>query len=195
MTKIDNVPLDQQIAYLLRNPITKPEQMPTPLVTIPMDDEWKDTISKHFWYHKNGIDEYIAEHGNIRADMVKKLFKMRDRLLKFGGEEVCLPVYDEDVVKIMERGQLWYGDRIHMMKGRPSQCHRNSSYCWEANQDKAVLCTGYALSEDGMWRQHSWLVELRPRRNKIVETTVPRIAYFGYGMTTEEAWDFYYDNE
>jgi hypothetical protein len=82
-----------------------------------------------------------------------------------------------------------------MMKGRPSQCHFNSCRCWEANQDKAVLCTGYALSEDGMWRCHSWLVELRPRRNKIVETTVPRVAYFGFGMTTDESWDFYFDNE
>ncbi|MBQ8806613.1 MAG: hypothetical protein IJZ68_09245 [Bacteroidaceae bacterium] len=189
------ITLEQQIAYLLRNPITKPEEMPTPLTTIPMDEEWKNTISKRFWYHKNGIDEYIAENGNVHVPMVKKLFELRDRLLKFGGEEVCLPAYDEDVFKIMERGQLWYGDRIHMMKGKPSQCHRNSSYCWEANQDKAVLCTGYALSEDGMWRQHSWLVELRPRRNKIVETTVPRIAYFGFGMTTEEARDFYFDNE
>lgn len=190
------VTLEQQIAYLLRNPITKPEEMPTPLFTTPIDAEWQSWIDNQWWSTK------YKEASDLNPDpfpwapgRAAKMFELRKLLLSFGGSEVCMPAYDEDVQRIIDRGQLWYGDRIHMMKGRPSQCHRNSSYCWEANKDKAVLCTGYGLSEDGMWRSHSWLVELRPRRNKIVETTVPRIAYFGYGMTTEEAWDFYFDNE
>lgn len=190
------ITLDQQIAYLLRNPITKPEQMPTPLVTEPIDAEWQEWIDKQWWTTKyKTADDIKPDPFPWAPGRVAEMFKLRDLLLSFGGSQVCMPGYDEDAARIIERGQLWYGDRIHMMKGRPSQCHRNSSYCWEANQDKTVLCTGYALSEDGMWRCHSWLVELRPRRNRIVETTEPRIAYFGFGMTTEEAWDFYYDNE
>lgn len=190
------ITLDQQIAYLLRNPITKPEQMPTPLVTEPIDAEWQEWIDKQWWTTKyKTADDIKPDPFPWAPGRAAEMFKLRDLLLSFGGSQVCMPGYDEDAARIIERGQLWYGDRIHMMKGRPSQCHRNSSYCWEANQDKTVLCTGYALSEDGMWRCHSWLVELRPRRNRIVETTEPRIAYFGFGMTTEEAWDFYYDNE
>lgn len=198
------VTLDQQIAYLLRNPITKPEQMPTPLVTNPIDAEWQEWIDNQWWAAKNQEPASMtpnpilaALHGvnPMAPDRVAKMYELRKLLLSFGGSEVCMPGYDEDVQRIIDRGQLWYGDRIHMMKGRPSQCHFNSCRCWEANQDKAVLCTGYALSEDGMWRCHSWLVELRPHRNKIVETTVPRVAYFGFGMTTDESWDFYYDNE
>ena len=173
------ITLEQKIAYLLRNPITKPDQMPQQLVTAPIDAEWQKFIDQQWWSKKNSLENLdLSEFPH--PEMIKTMIKLREILLSFGGSEVCMPGYD---------------DRIHMMKGQPSQCHRNSSYCWEANQDKAVLCTGYGLSEDGMWRQHSWLVELRPRRNRIVETTVPRVAYFGYGMTTEEAWDFYYDNE
>lgn len=194
MTK--TVTLDQQIAYLLRNPITKPEQMPRPLVTEPIDAEWQKWIDNQWWSSKNKTAaDVIPNPFPWAPKRVEEMFELRSLLLNFGGSEVCMPGYDEDTRRIIERGQLWYGDRIHMMKGQPSQCHRNSSYCWEANQNKAVLCTGYALSEDGVWRCHSWLVELRPRRNRIVETTVPRVAYFGFGMTTEEAWDFYYDNE
>ena len=188
------ITLEQKIAYLLRNPITKPDQMPQQLVTAPIDAEWQKFIDQQWWSKKNSLEDLdLSEFPH--PEMIKTMIKLREILLSFGGSEVCMPGYDEDAKRIIERGQLWYGDRIRMMKGQPSQCHRNSSYCWEANQDKAVLCTGYGLSEDGMWRQHSWLVELRPRKNRIVETTVPRIAYFGYGMTTEEAWDFYYDNE
>jgi hypothetical protein len=190
------ITLEQQIAYLLRNPITKPEQMPTPLVTEPIDAEWQEWIDKQWWTTKyKTADDIKPDPFPWAPGRTAEMFKLRDLLLSFGGSQVCMPGYDEDAARIIERGQLWYGDRIHMMRGRPSQCHRNSSYCWEANQDKTVLCTGYALSEDGMWRCHSWLVELRPRRNRIVETTEPRIAYFGFGMTTEEAWDFYFDNE
>ena len=188
------ITLDQQIAYLLRNPITEPSDMPTPLKTKPIDAKWQTWIDGQWWAKKNTYDKLTdVVDGDIKK--LKSMLDLRAKLLSFGGSEVCMVGYDEDVGDIINRGQLWYGDRIHMMRGQPSQCHRNACYCWEANQDKAVLCTGYALSEDGMWRCHSWLVELRPRKNRIVETTSPRVAYFGFGMNTDEAWNFYYDNE
>lgn len=188
------VTLEQKIAYLLRNPITNPAQMPTPIETKPIDDGWQQWIDKQWWAKKNTFEGFEAVSPNDYK-LLKPLLELREKLLSFGGSEVCMPGFDEDAQKILDRGQLWYGDRIHMMKGQPCQCHRNSSYCWEANQDKSVLCTGYALSKDGLWRQHSWLVELRPRKNRIVETTVRRVAYFGFGMNTDEAWKFYFDNE
>lgn len=193
------ITLEQKIAYLLRNPIKIPSQMPNPIVTQPIDAEWQKSIDAQWWAKKNGIEQILPEnmsdYPEYFVNMMKSMLQLRTLLLSFGGSEVCMPAYEEDLYNILARGQLWYGDRIHMMKGQPSQCHRNSSYCWEANQDKTVLCTGYALSEDGMWRQHSWLVELRPRKNRIVETTVPRVAYFGFGMDADEAWKFYFDNE
>lgn len=188
------ITLDQQIAYLLRNPITKPSDMPTPLKTKPIDTEWQVWIDGQWWAKKNTYDK-LTDAVDDDMKKLKSMLDLRAKLLSFGGSEVCMVGYDEDADNIVNRGQLWYGDRIHMMRGQPSQCHRNSSYCWEANQDKTVLCTGYALSESGMWRCHSWLVELRPRKNRIVETTVPRVAYFGFGMTNDEAWKFYFDNE
>lgn len=193
------ITLEQRIAYLLRNPIKNPAQMPKPLETKPIDAEWQEWIDNKWWAKKNGIEQVlpknISDYPESFVNMMKAMLQMRTLLLSFGGSEVCMPDYDEDVYNIIKRGQLWYGDRIHMMKGEPCQCHRNSSRCWEVNQDKTVLCTGYALSEDGMWRQHSWLVELRPRKNRIVETTLPRVAYFGFGMTLIEARKFYFDNE
>lgn len=35
---------------------------------------------------------------------------------------------------------------------------------------------------ESMWRQHSWLIHRKPRSNKIVETTRPRVLYYGFAM-------------
>jgi hypothetical protein len=186
------IELDKNVAYQKGNPIRLPSEKPKEIPMNPsFDPDWERNIKDMWWYHKNNAEPVLAK--GILFD--KRLFELREKLLSFGGSEVCLPVTEDDLEEILNRGQLWYGDRIHMMKGRPNQCHRNSAYCWNANKEKAVLCTGYALSEDRMWRQHSWLVELRPRKNKIVETTVERVAYFGFAMTEEEANQFYFDNE
>ena len=43
--------------------------------------------------------------------------------------------------------------------------------------------TGYALSESGIWHQHSWLMN----KDKIIETTVNRSKYFGYILSPLES--------
>lgn len=55
----------------------------------------------------------------------------------------------------------------------PSQCHDNVSYLSNTKHLKK-RCYGYALSPDGLWREHTWGIN---QADKIVETTVPRIAY------------------
>lgn len=115
------------------------------------------------------------------------------RLLAINGSSVKLPDIEEDLNNILKYGQLW-DSQAKLMKGRPSQCHANSCELWYNNQEDTVIATGYALSPDGIWRQHSWLIWIKPRTNMIIETTVPRLAYFGFAMTKEMCRTFYYDN-
>ena len=129
--------------------------------------------------------------------------KLRDTLLGVAGTSVCfargLP---EDIEKILDRGVL-FGKTHKRMPGRPNQCHWNSALCWESNKDKARIATGYALSSDGMWREHTWVaVERRPGASPSngkawwnVETTTNRLRYFGYVLTPEECEQFFVDNE
>lgn len=46
-------------------------------------------------------------------------------------------------------------------------------------------------ANDGMWRQHSWCIYKTPMTVKIVETTVPMVAYFWYvlGETSTEEFE------
>ena len=151
----------------------------------PMDDEWKQNVSDRWWY-KN----------DLQSEIDPKMYQLREKLLSFGGEATCLPVIEEDIDDILERGQFWFGSGAKLMRGEACQCHRNASELYFLNHEKfdVRICTGYALSKDGMWRQHSSLVLHNPRSNQIIETTVPRIGYFGFVMTEDQFEQFADDN-
>lgn len=156
------------------------------------DLEWEQRCKDNSWWARG--------YTGSLDDRCKQMLQLRDVLLSMGGCEACLPVTDEDLVNIIAHGQLWDNITTRMMRGLPSQCHSNSAELWYNNRHSyknghaVIICTGYALSDDGIWRQHSWLVHAKPRANVIIETTEPRVAYFGFGMTYAEAEQFDYDN-
>jgi len=59
--------------------------------------------------------------------------------------------------------------------GSASQYHQNAHDLLR-NGKAAFVGTGYALSQDGLWRGHSWAHRVD---GTILETTEPRLAYFG----------------
>jgi hypothetical protein len=102
------------------------------------------------------------------------VLQLHDRLTTLGGWAVC--VRDKAIAPVLlAEGSDVDGSDAEMRIGRPSDCHEN---CRElARRDPSLVWHyGYALSDDGMWREHSWCV--RPDGG-IVETTVERVAYFG----------------
>lgn len=142
----------------------------------------------------------IKEHcGNDAIDKLEKEWnnfrQLREILLSIGGHTTCFcDTIEEDMSNILRRGRFWEG-RSKMMKGRPHHCHENVCDLWHANREKDVsICTGYALSTDGVWRQHSWLHQsyetATQHRTRIIETTEKRVAYFGFMMTQEECEAF-----
>jgi hypothetical protein len=69
----------------------------------------------------------------------------------------------------------------------PGTCHANISSLWKRRlRDIVAIGTGYALSADGLWRQHSWGV----RRQGILETTALREKYFGILLQGSDADSF-----
>jgi len=75
--------------------------------------------------------------------------------------------------------------RLRLMKS--SLCHQNVASVWAKRRFGIVgVATGYVLSEDGLWRQHSWGI----LRDGILETTEARSKYFGIIFQGDEA-DFF----
>lgn len=137
----------------------------------PMDAEWKENIRDRWW----GREERCA---NVDSGY----YDLRDILLSFGGEVVCFAYTEPDLMDILQYGQLWHGYGAVMRRGAMSRCHQNAGSLAAKSKGQIYACKGYALSDDGMWRQHSWCIEKDQETGapRIIETTEPRVLYFGF---------------
>lgn len=79
-------------------------------------------------------------------------------------------------------------DSIHIPNGltkltkmQDSKCHDNCVDLYLLNKTNRIF-TGYALSDDGLWRFHSWIID---KDDIIIETTKERLIYVGYESTSE----------
>ena len=88
-------------------PITAPEQMSTPIHWNPMSDDWKRWIDSHQVY--NGESRFSKE-------MLDAMKALHDKILGFGGDEVCMTAYDEDAVKTLSRGLYAQGSAQSMSR-------------------------------------------------------------------------------
>lgn len=101
-----------------------------------------------------------------------------ERLLSLGGLYAALPIIEEDLTKLLKKGSVYPGKQGLLMRGRVSRCHENVSRLWETNKGLLEIVTGYALSDDGIWRQHSW--GYAKLSGGVIETTERRTLYFAF---------------
>ena len=69
----------------------------------------------------------------------------------------------------------------------PVQCHKNcvDLRCYVGTgRSEYLIVHGWALSDNGIWYCHSWCIK-RTGPENIIETTRPRIAYFGFVVPDE----------
>ena len=99
---------------------------------------------------------------------------------------MVVPRWEPDQDKILSRGRQWIGHNIKIIKGQTRNCHGNVAKRWRRSPRRYRIATGWALSEDGLWRQHSWIIDGRT----VIETTTPREKYFGFELTPLEAQQF-----
>jgi hypothetical protein len=125
---------------------------------------------------------------NLRA--MPELKPLQNKLLSLGGDWVSLqPEPDRD--KLLKEGKVMEGN-VQLMKREVSRCHANCAALWNTYPDVFKIATGWALSDDGIWRQHTWL--LRTSDKTIIETTESRTKYFGIILNDAEANNFWWAN-
>jgi len=160
---------------------TAPAEMPYPLVCTPMDSAWLERVRGQWWsqsYTQTPQDApWVRAHRALIA-----------HILQFGGEEVCMPGEESDLHELTHRGEFLYGAGAKMKTMRRCECHANSAALWTKNPAALRIMTGYALTVDGMWRQHTWCIEVATGRP--IETTTGRIAYYGVVLDEDEASRF-----
>jgi hypothetical protein len=106
-------------------------------------------------------------------------------LLSIAGRNLVVPLTpDPDLPVLLERGELMHG-YVQLVRMQRSRCHPNAAKLWVRTPRKiSAIGTGYALSDDGLWRQHSWGVK---SDGTLVETTIGRVQYFGLQLRGAEA--------
>jgi hypothetical protein len=79
-----------------------------------------------------------------------------------------------DPKRIATEGKLDQRNVVHF-KMEDNRCHDNVDELFEFGLIEKIAC-GYALSNDGLWRFHSWGIS---KDGNIIETCCSREKYFG----------------
>lgn len=139
--------------------------MTTRYATTEPDADWKAR------WASSPFNPAIWSHEAVAAT---RALELRDRLVALGGWAVCMR--DPRLASVLlAEGSDVPGADAEMRLGDPGRCHDNSATL--VRHDPSLVCHyGYALSDDGMWREHSWCVK---PDGGIIETTAERVAYFG----------------
>jgi hypothetical protein len=117
----------------------------------------------------------VAGYADVDADYGRRWRDWCRSLLVHGGELVVPPRGPETDLEALLAGAAEAGARTRAAAGEPGDCHQNVAAAW-IDGTIAAIGTGYALSDDGLWRQHSWGLDAD---GTLVETTDPRMAYVG----------------
>jgi hypothetical protein len=129
-------------------------------------------------------EQALGERLALAADGDPNWRRLSKKLLRIGGRALVVPWGDEPhLADLVERGGPMTTRFAAQLPGASRECHWNVIRLYEASAGTVHVGTGYALSDDGLWRQHSWGVNAK----QIVETTELREAYFGIVLTPREA--------
>lgn len=121
---------------------------------------------------------------------------LTQKLLSIGGIRVA-GEFDEDLGKLMTRGEIFSPKKVKSVKMKPCRCHGNAGVFWKNYSeqhgfDNIKIVVGWCLSKDGIWRCHSFLYQ--PMDNVVIETTQKRTVYFGFILDLEESESHYEHN-
>ncbi|GAA4476442.1 hypothetical protein GCM10023170_099220 [Phytohabitans houttuyneae] len=95
--------------------------------------------------------------------------------MSYGGLLVVAPAAPESDLERLLSSAVAFGPEARSIQADVGECHRNVAELWIDGAIEAIG-TGYALSADELWRQHSWGVDVG---GVLVETTDERCAYMG----------------
>lgn len=119
---------------------------------------------------KNSQSNFTADRDLSWTDPEASI--LRAALFKYGG--YILSYWPNiDTPKVAREGVILDGKTFKRIGMEPRNCHGNAARL--GSEVDAKVWTGWALSQDGCWRPHSWA----EFGGQFIETTEPRVAYFG----------------
>lgn len=123
----------------------------------------------------------IKEATKLVEDFQPIVKEVDDKLLAIGGKLINHTASEADTDPYAHEYMLKYGKEFSsgncsIVKGEQSACLANVKNMIRQGK-KIRLVSGYALTSNGIWERHYWGLD---DKGKVIETTVPRTAYFGF---------------
>jgi hypothetical protein len=165
------------------NSYTCAESLPKKIACQPLDDEWRQQLACYWW-----SPNYVYQRTSEQA----ALYRLAKHLVNFSGHVTCMQHDEPDLDELLSIGYFVYGEGAALKLGQPKVAHKNAALLWREDSQRYVIVTGYGLSQDGMWRQHSWCYDKHLK--KIIETTYLRVAYYGFDLGAVASADFFLGN-
>ncbi len=166
-------------------PPTKTKSVPVPRVAGTLEP-----VEASMNPHAGHMALTLEERGRLlRQDDAWR--EMEARLLSVGGDRLAyLP--DHHAAELVKRGEVYAPKRRQLVRGQPNGCHGNAAALWLGRRPKVSLVTGWALSEDGCWRQHTWC--WKKQGQVWIESTIHREIGFGIELDGMEGLKFAFGN-
>lgn len=140
----------------------------------------------NFTFKKLSEVQLKAMHNRLvqHTPFVPELPDLRERLLAIEGLELVPPMgecpkHNPELKRLVEellyRGELEVPENVVLTYGKTAEALK-------IQRPALSLMCGFALSEDGLWRYHRWLLEPRVSwyaSRVLLEPTVTRLMYYG----------------
>jgi len=115
------------------------------------------------------------------------LRELRRILLKLGGEEFVPPAGEDPMTNFLIDFGIVFGGPVVVKPCAPGSPERTLSRIWKGRLYGIVgIGAGYALHDDGLWRESSFGV----LREGVLETTAIKRKYFGLLLIDQAADGF-----
>ena len=137
-------------------------------------------------------EQVLRERNQAAFASEPRLADLEKRLLDAGGLVALLFLPEPHVGELLERGRTFPECWPQLRRDKQSDCHRNAARLFCRTKGAVRIASGYALSDDSLWRQHSWGVKAKTRR--VIETTEHRLRYFGFVLNDAESMEFLLGN-
>jgi hypothetical protein len=148
---------------------------------IPFDPEWASRL--------RSMDNAYFYEDMVGKPISSPMEQLAWSILEHGGVCIILEPRDPQLSILCERGEVFGVKNRKSTRRKSCNCHQNSAQLWDDYKPLLEIVTGYALTNDGLWRQHTWC--RRVEDGKIFETTVARDLYYGVRLTQKESKAFY----
>jgi hypothetical protein len=114
--------------------------------------------------------------------------ELQAKLLSIGGTEVVAQGPEPHLDILLERGRVFGRKGRKRLRGDLHRCHQNAAKHYAKHHalgygGTCEIMTGYALAEDGLWHQHSWLWD----GWHVIETNTNPTRCFGVILTPDES--------